>query len=131
MDFGRKILSKELSSGLIKGFIKYQTNIITRLNCLRSIRIPHIQRRQLVYTIIPSTVASSEYVIIGAHYDSYKDTPGADDNASGCALVYGLGKMLTQLETRSKNIILGLSRMKKRRDMQETGIRKMGESPKI
>jgi len=59
-----------------------------------------------LYTIIPSTVASSEYVIIGAHYDTFKETPGADDNASGCALVYGLGKMLTQLETRSKNILL-------------------------
>jgi hypothetical protein len=59
-----------------------------------------------LYTIIQSTVVSSEYVIIGAHYDTFKDTPGADDNASGCALVYGLGKMLTQLEKRSKNIIL-------------------------
>ncbi|HZB14448.1 MAG TPA: M28 family peptidase [Chryseolinea sp.] len=59
-----------------------------------------------LYTIIPSTMASSEYVIIGAHYDTFKETPGADDNASGCALVYGLGKMLTQLEKRSKNIIL-------------------------
>lgn len=59
-----------------------------------------------LYTIIPSTVTSSEYVIIGAHYDTFKDTPGADDNASGCALVYGVGKMLAQLEKRSKNIIL-------------------------
>src|SRR5688572_11494922 len=56
-----------------------------------------------LYTIIPSTMASSEYVIIGAHYDTFKETPGADDNASGCALVYGLGKMLTQLEKRSKD----------------------------
>jgi hypothetical protein len=59
-----------------------------------------------LYTIIPSTVASSEYVIFGAHYDTFKDTPGADDNASGCALVYGLGKMLAQLQKRTKNIIL-------------------------
>lgn len=59
-----------------------------------------------LYTIILSTLPSSEYVIIGAHYDTFKDTPGADDNASGCALVYGLGKLLTQLQNRTKNIIL-------------------------
>ncbi len=59
-----------------------------------------------LYTIIQSTVESSEYVIIGAHYDTFEDTPGADDNASGCALVYGLGTMLSQLEERGKNIIL-------------------------
>jgi hypothetical protein len=59
-----------------------------------------------LYAIIPSTVTSSQYVIIGAHYDTFKSTPGADDNATGCALVYGVGKMLTKLEKRSKNIIL-------------------------
>jgi len=52
-----------------------------------------------------------KYLVITAHYDhegikNGKIYNGADDNASGCALVYGLGKMLTQLETRRKNIIL-------------------------
>ena len=71
-----------------------------------------------LYTIILATVPSSEYVIIGAHYDTFKDTPGADDNASGCALVYGLGKMVTKLEKRSKNMIWFFW-MKKRLDMRE------------
>jgi hypothetical protein len=59
-----------------------------------------------LYTIIPSTVASADYVIVGSHYDTFKDTPGADDNASGCALVYGVGKLLTHLQNRTKNILL-------------------------
>lgn len=59
-----------------------------------------------LYTIIPSTIKSSQFVIIGAHYDTHRETPGADDNASGCALVYGVGKMIGQLETRRKNVIL-------------------------
>jgi Zn-dependent M28 family amino/carboxypeptidase len=67
---------------------------------------PNLFRGVDLYTIIPSTVASSEYVIIGAHYDTFKETPGADDNASGCALVYGVGKMISQLEKRSRNVIL-------------------------
>lgn len=40
--------------------------------------------------------ADAKKVIVGAHYDSYDDTPGADDNASGVAglieLAYLIGK---------------------------------------
>jgi hypothetical protein len=81
-----------------------------------------------LYTIIPSTVASSEYVIVGAHYDTFKDTPGADDNASGCALVYGLGKMLTQLEKRGKNIILVFFDEEETGHAGSFGFFKLGES---
>ena len=59
-----------------------------------------------VYTIIPSTVPSDEYVILGAHYDSEPGSPGADDNASGVALVYMIGKMLSELEHRDINFML-------------------------
>lgn len=34
----------------------------------------------------------SEIVVIGAHYDSYQGTPGADDNASGTAGVLALAR---------------------------------------
>lgn len=33
-----------------------------------------------------------EIVVIGAHYDSFRETPGADDNASGCAAVLALAR---------------------------------------
>lgn len=33
-------------------------------------------------------------VIVGAHYDSYEGTPGADDNASGVAVLLELGTIL-------------------------------------
>jgi len=37
---------------------------------------------------------SARRVIVGAHYDTFGDTPGADDNASGIAGLLALGRML-------------------------------------
>jgi hypothetical protein len=37
---------------------------------------------------------ASEIVVIGAHYDTTQRSPGADDNASGCAGVLALAKRL-------------------------------------
>ena len=39
-----------------------------------------------VYTILPATEPSNDYIVTGAHYDSPEDSPGANDNATGCAL---------------------------------------------
>lgn len=40
----------------------------------------------------------NDTIIIGAHYDSVSTTPGADDNASGCALVLDLAKKLSKIK---------------------------------
>ena len=101
-----KALARNYLSGLMKGIHQIPNEHYYETKLPEKYKNTKLFKGVNLYTIIPSTVASSEYVIIGAHYDTFKDTPGADDNASGCALVYGLGKMLTQLETRSKNIIL-------------------------
>ncbi|MCB1024145.1 MAG: M28 family peptidase [Acidobacteria bacterium] len=59
-----------------------------------------------IYAIIPATVESDEYVVLGAHYDSVKDSPGANDNASGTTLVYGVAYKLAKLKNRSRNFII-------------------------
>ncbi|MEP0265543.1 M28 family peptidase [Dokdonia sp.] len=59
-----------------------------------------------VYTTIPSTIPSDEYILIGAHYDAVPYSPGANDNATGCALVYGISKQISSLKTRNKNVIV-------------------------
>lgn len=59
-----------------------------------------------IYTIIPATTPSEEYILIGAHYDAVQYSPGANDNASGCALVYGIAKHISALQTRTKNIMI-------------------------
>ena len=40
-------------------------------------------------TEIKGAVKPDEIVVVGAHYDSYGSTPGADDNASGTAAAHG------------------------------------------
>ena len=59
-----------------------------------------------IYTIISSTAKSDEYIIVGAHFDSVQNCPGANDNATGCALVYGVAKQLKALKIRTKNVIV-------------------------
>lgn len=41
---------------------------------------------------LKGTSNPDEIIVVGAHYDSYQGTPGADDNASGCAAVLALAK---------------------------------------
>ena len=41
---------------------------------------------------IPGTTRPGEIVVIGAHYDSVYDSPGADDNASGVAALLTLAR---------------------------------------
>lgn len=60
-----------------------------------------------LYAILPSTSASNEYVVIGAHYDTGgKDIPGAIDNGSGIAVILSVFRKALQLENRSKNLIV-------------------------
>ncbi|WP_421764162.1 M28 family metallopeptidase [Ekhidna sp.] len=59
-----------------------------------------------VYMIIPATNESNEYLVLGAHFDSEVDCPGAIDNASGSALIYSVGKMLNSLDERNMNVII-------------------------
>ncbi len=45
---------------------------------------------------------TAHILVVGAHYDTYEELPGADDNASGIAGLLALGKLLgqTKLDTR-------------------------------
>jgi Zn-dependent M28 family amino/carboxypeptidase len=39
---------------------------------------------------------ASAYYVVGAHYDTVPDTPGADDNASAVAVMLELARRLRQ-----------------------------------
>ncbi|TFH87411.1 M28 family peptidase [Billgrantia azerbaijanica] len=43
---------------------------------------------------LPGRGASDEILVVGAHYDTVRDTPGADDNASGVAVLLELARLL-------------------------------------
>lgn len=58
-----------------------------------------------IYAILPATVNSNEYIIVGAHYDSVNGSPGANDNATGVAMIFGLIKKLKKVPMRNKSVI--------------------------
>lgn len=60
-----------------------------------------------VYTALPSTFGSSEYVLLGAHYDTGgRGVPGAIDNGSGMALIMGVLREAMKLKVRDKNLMV-------------------------
>jgi Zn-dependent M28 family amino/carboxypeptidase len=46
--------------------------------------------------VLTGTKPGLACVVIGAHYDAYQGTPGADDNASGCAGVLEIARMMAR-----------------------------------
>ena len=47
--------------------------------------------------------ATPKSIVVGAHYDSAPDTPGANDNASGTASVLELARLLRDLKGKTEN----------------------------
>jgi hypothetical protein len=74
-----------------------------------------------LYAILPATAAAAsgaaEYVIVGAHYDSVRNGPGANDNATGTALVMAVAAELARLPRRARSVIFILF------DEEERGLR--------
>lgn len=75
------------------------------LNPLLDILIDPYEGTNL-YTIVPATVSSDEYIILGAHYDTDRDCPGANDNASAVALIASVAKRINTLKFRTKNLLI-------------------------
>lgn len=54
-----------------------------------------------VIATLPGKLTPDQYIVVGAHYDSYSwgsSAPGADDNASGTAAVLEAARILSQFE---------------------------------
>jgi Zn-dependent M28 family amino/carboxypeptidase len=69
-----------------------------------------------IYARLPATTTSTRYFVVGAHYDSVPQSPGANDNATGVAFVYGLARYLEQLPCRDAHVIFVLF------DQEEIGL---------
>ena len=61
---------------------------------------------QNIVSHIPATIPSDQYIVIGAHYDSVRNSPGANDNASGVGVVLSVGQALTELEDRKVHFLI-------------------------
>ncbi|CAN5797017.1 hypothetical protein BH11MYX2_BH11MYX2_05310 [soil metagenome] len=70
-----------------------------------------------VYATIPATMApAGPEIIVGAHFDSVANSPGANDNASGTAVVLALAKYLAETPCRTAPVTLALF------DLEESGL---------
>ncbi|MFC2096991.1 M28 family metallopeptidase [Bacteroidota bacterium] len=69
-----------------------------------------------IYVILKASRPSDEYIVLGAHYDSPKDSPGANDNGTGVAVVLAAAQCLNEIKDRSKNFIFVLF------DQEERGL---------
>ncbi|MEW8506424.1 MAG: M28 family peptidase [Candidatus Thiodiazotropha sp.] len=50
-----------------------------------------------------------EIIVIGAHYDTLGDTPGADDNASGVAGLLEIGRLLGEVRLKTKVVLVAFT----------------------
>jgi len=65
------------------------------------------QKGTNLYTVLPATKKTNDYVVIGGHYDTGgKDVPGAIDNGSGMALIFSVLRQLKKIPNREKNVIV-------------------------
>jgi len=99
----REYLSELISSIGLKS--EYQEYKLPNVNPLADLLFEPFKGAN-VYTLLPSTKQSDEYIILGAHFDTERNCPGAIDNASGIAISFGVIKKLTELEQRNVNVIL-------------------------
>ncbi|MCJ7627716.1 MAG: M20/M25/M40 family metallo-hydrolase [Longimicrobiales bacterium] len=85
----------------------YLSSVLGSLG-LEPLRQPYRENGENVYALLPSTTGSDEYVVIGAHFDTVERSPGASDNATGCAVVLAVARELGALPVRERNVFLVL-----------------------
>jgi hypothetical protein len=66
----------------------------------QSFRAGDAEVRNIEAVLDPASPAA-ETLVIGAHYDSFGDSPGANDNATGTAAILALARRLADLRGRS------------------------------
>ena len=59
-----------------------------------------------VYAVLSSGQPSAGAVVLGAHYDSVLRGPGANDDASGVAAVAAIARAMTQVASRTRDLII-------------------------
>ena len=58
-----------------------------------------------VYAELAATEGDAQVLVIGAHYDTVPGSPGANDNATGVAMVLALARHLREIPCRDRNVI--------------------------
>lgn len=69
-----------------------------------------------VVATIPATMGDGDEIIVGAHFDTVMSSPGANDNASGTAVVLAVARYLKDMPCRTAPVTIVLF------DLEETGL---------
>ena len=69
-----------------------------------------------VYATIPATVGTEKPIVVGAHFDTVANSPGANDNASGVAVVLAIARYLKDTPCRKAPVIIAFF------DQEELGL---------
>jgi Zn-dependent M28 family amino/carboxypeptidase len=69
-----------------------------------------------VFTTIPATMGSGKQIVVGAHFDTVANSPGANDNASGVAVVLAVARYLKDTPCRRAPVIIAFF------DQEELGL---------
>jgi len=69
-----------------------------------------------VVATVPATMGTGKLIVLGAHFDSYPGSPGANDNASGVAVVLAVARYLKDTPCRTAPVALVLF------DEEESGL---------
>jgi Zn-dependent M28 family amino/carboxypeptidase len=69
-----------------------------------------------VYATIPATMGTEKQIVVGAHLDTVANSPGANDNASGVAVVLAIARYLKDTPCRRAPVIVVFF------DQEETGL---------
>jgi Peptidase family M28 len=69
-----------------------------------------------VYATIPATTGGEPAVVVGAHFDTVIGSPGANDNASGVAVVLAVARYLAATPCRRAPVVVALF------DQEELGL---------
>lgn len=69
-----------------------------------------------VYAELPSISSGRDWVVLGAHFDTVARSPGANDNATGVAMVFAVARYLAALPCRAHNVAFVLF------DEEESGL---------
>ena len=69
-----------------------------------------------VYATIPATMGGEKQIVVGAHFDTVANSPGANDNASGAAVVLAIARYLKDTPCRRAPVIVAFF------DQEELGL---------
>lgn len=91
---GQRSSVKMLGLGRAREYIEGRLHHAT-LSCKEKEFISRADTGVNLEVEIEGTTARQEVLVLGAHYDTASYTPGADDNASGCAMLIEIAHALT------------------------------------